>query len=390
MIKKFVPIMIGVLMLLSIGAAAAATPSYNASQIGQAATTVKTNVDTKYSLPKDVTVGTTKVSNQQFLYLLSTATKNVASGNKNSIKLRSVSKASKPSETLKSGTITKSEYVKIAGKLNAYIIKNGKLPSYVTTTHGTMKYQSLIYMYSKVMNYYNVHNTLPNSVSVKSWYAQTLGPAAKLNITAKYTQTLLGSNSYGKVWKVGPFGNASSKNKVAIIVGVHPQETQTHIAMLNAIGALSASLNNVQIWVFDVVVKNGQDYNTGRAHGQSLANKYIVPYIGTSFKLVVDTHGNRGNYIIGGHTVTNSVFAPLKDTKSLSYASKLVKSKYTGGALEYFFVADGTSPKYVTIPIAKKGIPTLVYEEYQNQANYAHVLYVHAAQVLKAINAVFA
>ena len=54
-----------------------------------------------------LTVGTTQVSNQQFLYLLSTATKNVASGNKNSIKLRSVSKATKSSETLKRGTITK-------------------------------------------------------------------------------------------------------------------------------------------------------------------------------------------------------------------------------------------------------------------------------------------
>ena len=38
----------------------------------------------------------------------------------------------------------------------------------------------------------------------------------------------------------------------------------------------------------------------------------------------------------------------------------------------------------------KKGIPTIVYEEYQNQANYAQVLYQHALQVIRALNAVFA
>ena len=43
----------------------------------------------------------------------------------------------------------------------------------------------------------------------------------------------------------------------------------------------------------------------------------------------------------------------------------------------------------MTIPIAKKGIPTIVYEQYINQANYAQVLYLHALQVVKAINAVF-
>jgi hypothetical protein len=62
----------------------------------------------------------------------------------------------------------------------------------------------------------------------------------------------------------------------------------------------------------------------------------------------------------------------------------------TKGDLVYHYLSDGTSPQYVTIPIAKKGIPTIVYEQYINQANYAQVLYQHAMQVLEAINAAFA
>ena len=156
--------------------------------------------------------------------------------------------------------------------------------------------------------------------------------------------------------------------------------------MLNAIGALSKKLNNVQIWVYDVIVYNGADYSTGRTHGQELANKYVVPNIGTSFKLVMDTHGNtgKGAEVYSGYP--NFVFAPLKDSKSVNYVNKLVKSSLTQGDLLYRYVS-GSSPKYVTIPIAKKGIPTIVYEQYINQANYAQVLYQHALQVVKAINA---
>jgi len=169
---------------------------------------------------------------------------------------------------------------------------NSRLPNYVNTAVGTMKYSSLEYMFSKVMAYYGLNKVLPNTVSVKSWYTLSLGPAATLNGTAKYSSTLLGKNSLGYVLKLTGFGTGT--NKVAVIVGVHPLEVQAHIAMLNAIMALSKKLNNVQITVYDVVVKNGADYSTGRAAGQDLASEFVVPNIGTSYKMVMDCHGNKG------------------------------------------------------------------------------------------------
>ncbi len=379
------------LMLLSIGASGAANSTttnstYNISQISQSAGTVKSYVETNYSLPNNVTVGKQQVTTSQFLYLLTTATQNVASGNKSSITLKNVSKASNPTENLTSGTFTKSQYLAIASTINAFITANGRLPNYVTTSLGTMKYQSLVYMYSKIMNYYNINKVLPNTVSVKSWYSTTLGPSGVLNGTAKHTTTLLGKTSYGYVQKLGSFGTGT--NKVAIIIGVHPQEEQTHIAMLNAIEALSSTLKNVQIWVYQVVVYNGTDYNQGRMWGQLLAQKYVVPNIDSSYKLVLDVHGNRGNYYNGTQRIVNSIFAPSNGTKSVNYASKIINS--TNGNLKYYTVPDGTSPSYVTLPLAAKGIPALVYEQYLNQANYAQVLYNNAIQVIKAINAMFA
>ena len=396
LIKKVLPIVLGILMLLSIGTSAAVTTnstSFSTSQISHAAVTVQKNVDTKYSLPSSVKVGDKTVTNYQFLYLLSSATKNVANGSKSLITLKNVAAPSSTSENVSSGTIQKTEYVdnanSITNRLNAYIAKYGKLPSYVSTSRGNMKYQSLIYMYSKIMTYYNVKKVLPKTVSVKSWYAQTLGPPGTLNATMKYVKTL-GSNKYGYVNLYGPYGNATSKNKVAVIVGVHAQEQQTHIAMENAISKLSSSLKNVQIWIFKVVVytQYQMDYTLSRGYGQTLAHNYVVPNIDTSFKLVVDTHGNRGTTQYTGYP--NFVFAPLANTKSVSFAYKLINSPYTNGDLKYHYLGDGTSPPMVTIPIANKGIPTIVYEQYANQANYAQVLYNHALEVVRAINAAFA
>ncbi len=392
-IKKVLPILVGVLMLLSMGASAAVTAnstSYNTSQIAQSASVVKHNVETNYSLPSYVKVGNKNVTKSQFLYLMTTATKNLNSGNKSLITLKTVSSPTNPRETLTSKSISKTEYLSMAGKINSYIANYGKLPNYVTLSNGqTMKYESLVYMYSKVLNYYKDNKVLPGTVSVKSWYAQTLGPAAKLNATLKNGKKL-GSNKYGYVMLYGPYGNASSKNKVAVIVGVHAQEEQTHIAMFNAISKLSSSLNNVQIWVYKVFVytKYQQDYTLSRIYGQDLAHNYIVPNIGTSYKLVVDTHGNRGTTQYTGYP--NFVFAPLDNTKSHSMASKLINSLYTNGNLKYHYLGDGTSPPRVTIPIANKGIPTIVYEQYANQANYAKVLFQHASELVRAINSIFA
>lgn len=357
--------------------------SVSRSQIIKSAASVKSYMESNDNLPSTVTVGSQKVTSAQFLYLLTKGTVNTNSGNTNSIAVKNVTKPTKSSETVKSGTLTKSQYVTIANNIVNYITKNGKVPNYATSKLGNIRYESLVYTYSKILSYYNSNNKLPSTVSVKPWSSSSYGSPAKLNGTVKYTRTLLGENSYGYALKLSSFG--SGTNKVAIIIGVHPQEVQTHIAMLNAIDALHSKLKNVKIYVYAVVVNDGSDYNTGRARGESLANKYVVPNIDKSFKLVIDTHGHRG---LADYTSANFIFAPHQDTKSKSYANKIISK--TSGNLKYVNIKDGTSPKSVTIPIAKKGIPTLVYEQYINQPNYAKVLYNNALQVVKAINTIFA
>jgi hypothetical protein len=385
------------IMVCSIGASAATTSnatSFNTSQITQASGNVKHYVENDYGLSNTVKVGNKSVTEPQFLYLMTAATKNIGNGKSSSkVTLTNVSASSTATETLTSGKLTRAEYLSLASKINSYITNKKKSPSTMSTSIGTMKFQSLVYMYSKVLAYYNTYKVLPSTVSMSSWYATTLGPSGTLNgtiakdLTNKKYKTL-GGTSYGYVNLLGPFG--TGKNKVAIIVGVHPQEVQTHIAMLNAISDLSSQLKNVQIWVYMVVVtKDVSNYSLGRTHGQNLAQAYVVPnVIKSGFKLVMDCHGNRGNYYVNGKMVTNSMYAPSNGASSNYYSNKIIN--YSKGNLVHYTVVDGTSPKYVTLPIAAKGIPAIIYEQYLNQANYAKVLFNNAEQVLKGLNAAFA
>jgi len=353
------------------------------TQIAKSASSVKSFMESNDHLPSTVTVGSQTVTSPQFLYLLTKGTVNLNSGSSSNIAIKNVANPTKPSESAKSGTLTKSDYVKIANSIAIYITKNNRAPNYASSKLGNIRYDSLVYTFSNIMSFYNTKNRLPNYVESKPWSSESYGPPAKLNGTVKYTSTLLGENSYGYVVKASSYG--SGTNKVAIITGVHPLEVQAHIAMLNAIDALHSSMKNVKIDVFAVVVYDGSDYALGRSRGQDLANKYVVPNIGSSYKLVIDTHSHRG---LGSYTSANFMFAPYADTKSKSYANQIIG--LTNGNLEYLNIEDGTSPQYVTIPIAKKGIPTLIYEQYLNQPNYAKVLYNNALQVVKSVNTIFA
>lgn len=384
-------------MCMSIGASAATNSTFNTTQITKSASNVNLYVDSNHRSPTTVGVYNTSnvkqtVTTPQFLYLLTKDTLNIYKNVTTPVTLKTVNKPTGPSESLKSGSISKSEYLTVAYNVANYIAKNGKAPSYAKTSLGTMRYESLVYMYSKILNFYGVNDRLPGLVYVQSWSKVTSNKIpSPVTVTdtsnAKVVKTW--EDSTGTVQKIGPYGNPNSSNKVAIILGVHPLEGNAHLAMSNALKALSSSLKNVQIWVYkvNVNVKYWSDYQTSRTVGQNLAYKFIVPNILASYKLVLDAHGNRGNYKYNGNQLmADFIFAPYKDTESVDYANQII-SKTT--FLKYYYV-EGSSPNYVTIPLVKRGIPSVVYELYTNVYNYPTALYKKSMQVVKAIDSIFA
>jgi hypothetical protein len=219
-----------------------------------------------------------------------------------------------------------------------------------------------------------------------------------LHKSGSISSTPLWNTDIGFVQKWGVFGNASSKNKVGLILGVHPQEGNIHTAMWSAINTLSPALKNSRIYVYYVRLgysQNAADRDKSRLLGQIIANKIIVPNVDTSFKLIIDVHGNAGNYINNGVMMKNFIFAPSQGTLSKSYANKIINKAPSvkawmqlnkNGTL--YYPPSQTSPAYVTLPIAKKGVPALVLELYKAGTVTQADLITKCKQLLYVINAI--
>jgi transglutaminase-like putative cysteine protease len=143
--------------------------SFTVKQINNAAARVKAYVETNHRLPNYVAIGTIQVQMSDFLKLLTANILQLYNGKTSSITLKSTGSAAKPSESVKSGTITKSGYLDLAKRVNAFINTNGALPNYATSSLGKLNYKSLIYTFSKVLAFYNTNSRLPNYVTVKPW-----------------------------------------------------------------------------------------------------------------------------------------------------------------------------------------------------------------------------
>lgn len=154
---------------LIVWAANVQTPSstsYTVSQIGSAAKSVKTYYETYKKLPSYVTISSKHVTMSNFLYLLTSSVINLNSGSTASITAKTVNAPTAPKGTFKHGNILKTEYVKLASNIKNYINTNGRAPNYIATSLGNIRYESTIYMYSKIMNFYYTNKRLPSNVSM--------------------------------------------------------------------------------------------------------------------------------------------------------------------------------------------------------------------------------
>jgi len=174
-------------------------------------------------------------------------------------------------------------------------------------------------------------------------------------------ETELGRNDLGYVTKIGPIGNNSSDVKIAYIIGVHPSEYVTHIALYDTLVKNSDSLNYCY-YIYKVeVTKDADIYEEGRVNGQLLANEFVVSDITSlDFNLVCDIHSHSGVFE-GTYAEENFIFTPLGDSESLEYCNEIIAQI---DHLVYYSPYLQTSPIFVTIPIIESGTPAIIFETY--------------------------
>jgi len=339
---------------------------FSRSQVASAATSVKNYVDTNHKLPNYVTINGVQVGMPSFLLILTATICNIENGINESVYHNFCDPAENPCDTQINGEIPKDVYSDIAGRVQRYMERNWVAPNYSSYSNlgSYFGYNNLVYTFSKVVIDSN-NNNLPSSVGVGPWWGSV---------------TFLGSTSYGKVVKIGPFGNRDSATKIAYIIGVHPLESSPHKALLQSIKELDTSLKYCY-YVYQVTVtKDAGNYAKGRMNGQLLAKYLVVPDIlRKKYTLTVDVHNNVGNW-----AKTKFIFSPVSGTKAETIA-RTINSKISW--LSYFYPPNPTSLQYVTIPLIKGGVPAVVFEVYY-YSPYATV-YKEVKQLVQVVNTLF-
>ncbi|MDI6645342.1 MAG: hypothetical protein QME14_09825, partial [Methanobacteriaceae archaeon] len=179
-------------------------------------------------------------------------------------------------------------------------------------------------------------------------------------VDVSFAGTYLGSTKNGWVDKE-VYGNPNSPHTIVIIVGVHPREHQIHGALRTALISNSGTLSKKFILYRVHVTKDTWNYNKGRMNGQILANKYVVPDVKKIRpKLVVDAHENL--WKSSGYKYSRFLDPISNNALTRAYISKIIQKM---PSLKRYSAPGGSSPKYVTKPIAKKWISTIVYETYK-------------------------
>jgi parallel beta-helix repeat protein len=138
-------------------------------QINTAAMTVKSSVETHHSLPSYITISGRQITMPQFLKLEITSIKNIYAGLYQSIMLKNYNYALNPTETITYGKINYENYMNVAENIRLYMNSNERAPDYQSCNLGNMRFESLVYMYAQLLNYYNVNNTLPPYITVNPW-----------------------------------------------------------------------------------------------------------------------------------------------------------------------------------------------------------------------------
>lgn len=174
----------------------------------------------------------------------------------------------------------------------------------------------------------------------------------------EYDSVLIGKNELGTVHLHGPFGE--SDIKIVYLIGMHPMESKAHRGLFETI--LNSNDLNYEYYIYNINVDDIDNDTEGRMNGQLLAQEFVAPHIiNEKYNLFLDIHSNKGLNGPGTYEKTNFVFAPNFDEESSRFMNEILEDIQE---LVYYAPEYRTSPPYITLPVAKSGIPTIVYETY--------------------------
>lgn len=197
--KIFDKMIILFLFVFFINISCVSATNFTVDEIGNASTSVQTYVEANHKLPNNVTISGTTVTMPQFLKLETTATYNIKNNITTDITLENYNTAPNPSETATNGQLTQSNYITLANNVKSFMNENGRAPNFQTTSLGNIRYESLVYTFSQVMNSYRVGKVLPDFIIIRPWTFVTNNTTKfitmnQINVAADTVQSYIETN----------------------------------------------------------------------------------------------------------------------------------------------------------------------------------------------------
>ena len=178
--------------------------------------------------------------------------------------------------------------------------------------------------------------------------------------STEYDAELIGENDFGSVHLHGPFGDETSKVRIAYLIGMHPLESKSHRALFEKL--TSKEDLKYCYYLYNINVNDSTTETEGRLEGQLLAQEFVTPHIiNEKYDLFLDIHSNRGSKGPGDYKITNFIFAPGFDENSSKFMDEIIDAI---DEIVYYAPEFRSSPPYITEPTSNAGIATIVYECY--------------------------
>ena len=167
------------------------------SKIISQASVVKNHIEKNGELPKSVTIDKKSYKTSQYLYLAAYALKKINENkNVNNFKIKSIT-VNEPSNlnyAAATGTLKKSEYLKLANSTIKYMEKNKKAQTWIKSSNLRIPYGELVYAFSKSLDYYNKNKKLSSQVSIQNLSKFKPNTANKTSSSSKINSSSIQAN----------------------------------------------------------------------------------------------------------------------------------------------------------------------------------------------------
>ena len=169
----------------------------NLTDVELASESVKNYITSTGHVPGYVDIFNENITISSFLNTLALYTVELNNNNTTPVPIISVNPANNPAYNA-TGTVYESDYIILAGNIASFININGRAPNYANSTIGFIRYESLIYAYSSIMNFYATNNRLPNNVNV-IYYAGVDSNGVTINYNSNIVTDINNGKTYTSI-----------------------------------------------------------------------------------------------------------------------------------------------------------------------------------------------